>query len=327
MFVRAELHNHSTHSDGTMTVEELIDFAAQNKFGTLALTDHNTVSGHSLASEITQQKGHELSFLPGVEVTTFFGHILALGLTQMIPFTHLNPKHPEAFLAELHAAGARAVGIAHPYCVGEPIMIGCRFGMTIHDWSVVDYIEVVNTSIAESEMGNHPLAEALSGNEQALALWEILVLGGHRIAAVTGKDIHKPPLEANVFTTFVQIEDKLAVSRADAVIGAILSQKTMITKGPLFETSLQEDKLVVKFDNSSDYLNWNNLYADRTFILELTDSVGNVICCDTDMAEAVSFPFSLEAQSAVVKLYEDKRDYEHLLAVGSPIYRTGGNLH
>ena len=59
--------------------------------------------------------------------------------------------------------------------------------MEMHDWNAVDYIEVFNTSVSESDMGAHPMAEAFIGNSRALALWERLVLKGQRIAAVTGK--------------------------------------------------------------------------------------------------------------------------------------------
>ena len=40
------------------------------------------------------------------------------------------------------------------------------------------------------------MAEACIGNSRALALWERLVLDGQRIAAVTGKDLHSMPRDA-----------------------------------------------------------------------------------------------------------------------------------
>ena len=49
-FIRAELHNHSTESDGALSVESLAAYAAEKNFGVLALTDHNTTSGHATPS-------------------------------------------------------------------------------------------------------------------------------------------------------------------------------------------------------------------------------------------------------------------------------------
>jgi hypothetical protein len=323
MFLRTELHNHSTQSDGELTVDELVKYAAEKKFGVLALTDHNTVSGHNHAYEAILRGGHALSLLPGVEFTTFFGHVLALGLTQMIDFTWLNPKRPELFFDALRSAGARAVGIAHPFSIGSPLLIGCRFEMEVQDWSSVDYIEVANTSISESKLSSeNPITEILSGNEQALAFWESLVLSGYKIAAVTGKDIHSRPTDASVFTTYVQVEDNPTLPAADAILAGILTQKTIVTKGPLFETCLEGRTLTVIFDSSSDYLGWNAAYSGHIFCLELKDSTGNVQYADTDLTTPLSLVLSPDAISALVKLYEGSCDcdYEHLIAVGSPVY-------
>ena len=127
-FIRAELHNHSTESDGALSVETLAAYAAEKNFGVLALTDHNTTSGHAKAYDAIRRAGYALALLPGVEITTFFGHILALGLVQMPDITTLDPRAPEPFFAMLRTAGARAVGIAHPFSVGSPLFIGCPTG-------------------------------------------------------------------------------------------------------------------------------------------------------------------------------------------------------
>ena len=221
-FIRAELHNHSTESDGALSVESLAAYAAEKNFGVLALTDHNTTSGHAKAYDAIRRAGYALALLPGVEITTFFGHILALGLVQMPDITTLDPRAPEPFFAMLRTAGARAVGIAHPFSVGSPLFIGCRFDMEMHDWNAVDYIEVFNTSVSESGMGAHPMAEAFIGNSRALALWERLVLDGQRIAAVTGKDLHSMPRDAEVFTTYAIVDEACTLNAADAVLGAVL---------------------------------------------------------------------------------------------------------
>ena len=93
-FIRAELHNHSTESDGALSVESLAAYAAEKNFGVLALTDHNTTSGHAKAYDAIRRAGYALALLPGVEITTFFGHILALGLVQMPDITTLDPRAP-----------------------------------------------------------------------------------------------------------------------------------------------------------------------------------------------------------------------------------------
>ena len=141
-YQRVELHNHSTESDGEMTAAELMRWAEKEAYGVVALTDHNTCSGHEKAERTIQEEQLHIQLLKGIEVTTFYGHILALGIEHMIDFTNLDPRAPEKFLGKLRAAGAGAIGLAHPFCIGRPVTAGCRMDLEIHDWDQIDYIEV-----------------------------------------------------------------------------------------------------------------------------------------------------------------------------------------
>ena len=72
-YLPCELHCHSVHSDGSFSVAELLRRAYDDHLALIALTDHNTVSGHGeLDDSITPA-------VPGIEWTTFFGHMLVLG--------------------------------------------------------------------------------------------------------------------------------------------------------------------------------------------------------------------------------------------------------
>ena len=299
-FIRAELHNHSTESDGALSVESLAAYAAEKNFGVLALTDHNTTSGHAKAYDAIRRAGYALALLPGVEITTFFGHILALGLVQMPDITTLDPRAPEPFFAMLRTAGARAVGIAHPFSVGSPLFIGCRFDMEMHDWNAVDYIEVFNTSVSESDMGAHPMAEAFIGNSRALALWE-------------------RPRDAEVFTTYAIVDEACTLNAADAVLGAVLRRQTIVTKGPLFTAHSEKGRVTVIFDNTSGYLDWAPAQAAAP-VLELRDSTGAVQRAETDLRTPLSLSLAPGARSAVLKLYAGACAPVHLLAVGAPLY-------
>ena len=74
-----ELHTHTCHSDGTFTVEELVQAAKMNGYRALALTDHNTASGTPELIEVAREQG----ILPvrGLEWTTYYGHMVVLGRT------------------------------------------------------------------------------------------------------------------------------------------------------------------------------------------------------------------------------------------------------
>jgi predicted metal-dependent phosphoesterase TrpH len=61
-----DLHTHSSASDGDLTPPELIEKAAALGVTTLALTDHDTVSGLEAAEKAAKSRG--IHFIPGVEL-------------------------------------------------------------------------------------------------------------------------------------------------------------------------------------------------------------------------------------------------------------------
>lgn len=80
----ADLHLHSTFSDGILTPEELAEQAAQGGIAVLALTDHDTLRGLPPMARALAARG--IRFIPGVELSTRLEgrqvHILGLGIRQ-----------------------------------------------------------------------------------------------------------------------------------------------------------------------------------------------------------------------------------------------------
>jgi predicted metal-dependent phosphoesterase TrpH len=63
----ADLHLHTTFSDGTYSPEELVAHAQRQGLDALALTDHDTVEGCARTAVACKQAGIE--FIPGTELT------------------------------------------------------------------------------------------------------------------------------------------------------------------------------------------------------------------------------------------------------------------
>ena len=88
----ADLHAHTTASDGELSPEALVDCAAEAGVAALAVTDHDTVDG--VARAVARGKEHGVEIVPGCELTIYVGasggpgamerHLLAL----FIDFTH-----------------------------------------------------------------------------------------------------------------------------------------------------------------------------------------------------------------------------------------------
>ena len=84
--LRLDLHNHTTYSsDGVMTPAELLRAARKNGLACIAVTDHNTVKGALEALALAGADPTSPRVIPGVEVSTADGHVIALYVQEDIP--------------------------------------------------------------------------------------------------------------------------------------------------------------------------------------------------------------------------------------------------
>ncbi len=65
-----DLHTHSTCSDGTYSVKELIDYAHEKNLAAIALTDHDTVKGLDEALDYCSKTYDDMEVIPGIEFST-----------------------------------------------------------------------------------------------------------------------------------------------------------------------------------------------------------------------------------------------------------------
>ncbi len=83
-WLAGDLHTHTVHSDGALTVDELARLAVESGLDFIAVTDHNTVSHHRELPPAARRYG--ITLIPGQEVTTSEGHAGALGDVGWVDF-------------------------------------------------------------------------------------------------------------------------------------------------------------------------------------------------------------------------------------------------
>lgn len=202
-----DLHVHSVHSDGADELPALAATARRVGLDVLASTDHNTDSHHPWLAAAGETAG--VALLPGEEVTTYGGHMNAIGATTWVDFRHRTAAGIRGAIDAIHAAGGLA-SVNHPR--------GNACAWAFGDDLPVDLIEV----------WNGPWSGA---DEESLAWWYELVAAGRRPTPVGGSDCHdvgNPDTPLGTPTTWVLAGDP---SRA-SIIDALASARVALTSSP-----------------------------------------------------------------------------------------------
>jgi predicted metal-dependent phosphoesterase TrpH len=133
MHLKADLHIHSNHSDGKSSVREILEVAIDRRIDIVSITDHNTVNGSLEALEIVRDENLPIVILPGIEISTAQGHLLAFGVTQDV---EAGIEMSEAVRIVRESGGITS--LAHPFQFYRhgAVRLGC--------FKIVDCIEVFN---------------------------------------------------------------------------------------------------------------------------------------------------------------------------------------
>jgi predicted metal-dependent phosphoesterase TrpH len=170
---RADIHLHTTCSDGAATPAQLARRLARGDLAVAAVTDHDTVEGALRVREALAGRGPEI--IIGTEVSTAQGHVLALFVDRDVP-PGLSARETVRII---HERGGLAIA-PHPYFPAHSLgdLAGrLRF----------DAIEIANGTTL-GELGNRRAARRLGTRARA-------VVGGsdaHALSAVGHVRTHFP---------------------------------------------------------------------------------------------------------------------------------------
>lgn len=230
-WIACELHTHTFHSDGRQSLLALAQGASELGFDCIALTDHNTMSGLAERESVEAETG--MIIIPGMEWTTFYGHMVTIGLQQFVDWRQADIRGVSAGAAEVRRHGG-AAGMAHPFRVGSPICTGCYWEFEVDNWRDLDYVEVWSGTSAPIK----------ADNRRAFAFWTDRLNEGVRIAATSGRDWHEQAAtDEPISVTYLGLEDETAPVAQEAV-RSLKHGRAAITIGPLVTMEAESGGLV-----------------------------------------------------------------------------------
>ncbi len=182
-FGKADLHMHTTASDGMGTVEEVLEHVEyQTDLDVIAITDHDEIRGAWAARDLAAKRKYRFEIIMAQEITSRHGHILIYGVEE--PFKMFQSLEQTVYWA--HERGGVVI-IPHPLSymtlsVGES-KLRSLFSKDLS----VDGIEVLNPSIAGYVRRQR--VKEINDNE-----WHLAEIGN--------SDAHFPRHIGTAYTTF-----------------------------------------------------------------------------------------------------------------------------
>lgn len=205
----ADLHLHTSLGDGLPAPSELLAYVEfRTTLDVIAITEHDSLAAaHAVRNLHARAGGFRFAVIPGIEVTTRAGHLLALFVEQPVPSLRSLPDTLDA----IHRQGGLAV-IPHPLSPLTRSLGRRSIDRVVRrraDGLWFDGIELANPSPA----GRFTAARARLLNQQH---WHIPETGG--------SDAHYLPVIGRSHTTFTGSTDAdlraaLAAGETGAVAG------------------------------------------------------------------------------------------------------------
>ena len=317
-WIAVETHTHTKHSDAQLSVERLIANSRLAELDAVVLSDHNTDSG--MREVPADQCSPEV--IPGVEWTTFYGHLVAVAPEKFVDWRDLDVNNLDTHLRALHDANGVAI-MAHPCDPGEPFCCGCHWDFKIEDWNEIDAVEVWHEE--------YPYRS--KWNASAKELWLGALRSGFHLTALSASDWHvtfgpEVPFGVN----YLQVDETLPT--ATAVKEAIRKGQAYFTLGPTVQLAVQCEsacaqigdrisagnvELSLCFNNTSRRAVWEP-YNLRPQSIALLQAEKEITLPFPGYGQALTHRLQLEAGFFYVELRGTVQNEPAMLLMTNPIY-------
>ena len=302
-FLRANLHTHTTNSDGRLSPQETINWFAENGYGVLALTDHNRVTDPAALDPrgLVLLCASEVSATGGELGATY--HLVTLGLTPaaLLPPTTTPASESIRALTQMGAI----VFVAHPHWSGLTVadLLAAR-------GAGASGIEIYNGgTVLDSQKG------------EALIQWDELLQRGAVSGAaaqwgIAVDDTHWHTIDRALGWVMVRAADRTPA----AVLDALRAGHFYASAGPEIKEVrvIEEDGIHVEVETSPAAAIYVLGYGSRNqFAFDREAAARGALG-----ATITSARFTLKAQPAGAYLRLQVTDWQRRSAWSNPLYLT-----
>ncbi|WP_213806630.1 CehA/McbA family metallohydrolase [Granulicella sp. dw_53] len=211
---RGDLHMHTAHSDGSCPNQSGVrvpcplfltaQAAANRGLDFIAISDHNSLAHYAEMREL-QPYFSKMLLIPGREMTTFYGHFNAFGITQYVDYrvAEKGGRTIDQVVADILAQGG-IVSINHPMSPTDERCRGCGW-----------------TPPTPTDLSKFAGVEVVNANRVMDRFWDEQIAQGHRLTAIGGSDNHSSPYGDDIPTAIGH--PTTAVMAQDLSVASILA--------------------------------------------------------------------------------------------------------
>lgn len=253
-WLRGNLHNHTTLSDGTHPAREVIADYESRGYDYLAISDHDTFVDPDAHREHTT-----MVLLPAVEVTAMGPHILHIGTTEIV-----EPREDRQTVIDAIAAQGAFAILNHPNWQSHYNHFSQELMEQLQGYVG---IEIYNGVI-----------ERLQGIPLATDRWDRLLSQGRRVWGFGTDDSHRPEDVARSWST-VQVDERTP----EAIIEALRTGRFYASTGVTIQTIETTENTIFTAASDAQRI---RLISDYGVIQKTVDSSGATFRLPDDLIDA-----------------------------------------
>ncbi len=206
-WIRGNLHAHTTASDGSRPMQEVVSDYAARGYGFLMISDHDIFTGPDEHKRVTTG---DMTLIPGNEITKNGPHLLHVNASRLIA---PDPIRQNVFSAITADSGFAIVN--HPNWLAD--FNHCPIER-MREWVGYAGLEIYNGTIGR-----------LDGSPYATNKWDLLLSAGRRVWGFANDDSHLPENDIELGWNTVYVKDRSAQTIVDALANGRFYASTGVT--------------------------------------------------------------------------------------------------